>query len=209
MKILTYNIRSWYRDLDRSKSTHWRKRADAIRELIAKVDPDVILLQEAIWPMVNRLMPAGYVKATPGSISHHVFIKKGYADVEDHAWHLRWCRARIRRPNASRFEFCSVHTRWEEAIRKETANDIKQLAGKGAAVIAGGDWNNPPTDMRPELFPLSVLNTGRRTFKNWESGSREELDYFALSHGGDATINLVIGGSFTYSDHLPVMLTVQ
>lgn len=208
MKILTYNVRSWYRDLDRSKSTYWRKRADAIRELIAKTSPDVILLQEAIWPMTNRCIPEGYVKASGCSISHHVFIKEGFAEVLDHSWHMRWSRARLRLPNASRFEICSVHTHWDKAIRERTAEEIKELRAKGAAVIAGGDWNNTTTDMRPLLFPMTVLSTGRRTFKNWESGNREELDYFALSHPGLVTVNLVVGGSFTNSDHLPVVAQI-
>ena len=201
MKILTYNIRTWLRD-----PSTWRQRADNIRRIIADEDPDVILLQEAIFPMTAKCVPDGYVCATPCSISHHIYIRKGYAETEHSAWHLRWCGARIRLKNASRFNIVCVHTRWEERIWKATCADIRSLKSHGATTIAGGDWNNDPATIRPEIWPFTVYATEGPTFCNWEGKGTGNLDYFAGEGLGSYTIRTAEGADFTLSDHIPVVI---
>ena len=201
MKILTYNIRTWLRD-----PSTWRQRADNIRRIIADEDPDVILLQEAIFPMTAKCVPDGYFCATPCSISHHIYIRKGYAETEHSAWHLRWCRARIRLKNARRFNIVCVHTRWEERIWKATCEDIRSLKSHGATTIAGGDWNNAPATIRPEIWPFTVYATEGPTFCNWEGKGTGNLDYFAGEGLGSYTIRTAEGADFTLSDHIPVVI---
>ena len=201
MKILTYNVRTWLRD-----PFAWKERADDIRRIITREDPDVLLLQEAIFPMTAKCVPDGYVCATPCSISHHIYIRKDYAEVESHAWHLRWCRARIRLKNARRFNIVCVHTRWEERIYKATCEDIRDIKSHGATTIAGGDWNNEPATIRPEIWPFLLRTTEGPTFCNWEGKGDGNLDYFAGDNLGGATARLAKGADFTISDHLPVVL---
>lgn len=207
MKVITYNIRSWYRDI-KAGPRNWKKRAADIKALLAKEQPDVILLQEALPPMTARCIPDGYVKASGCSISHHIYIRKDYAEVESHAWHLRWCRARIRLKNASRFNIVCVHTRWEERIYKATCEDIRDIKSHGATTIAGGDWNNEPATIRPEIWPFTLRTTEGPTFANWEGKGTGNLDYFAGDNLGGATVRPAMGADFTVSDHIPVMITI-
>jgi len=201
MKILTYNVRTWLRD-----PSEWKQRADNIRATIAAEAPDVIFIQEGLFPMTRRCIPDGYFCATKCSISHHIYIRKGYAEVEHSAWHLRWCLARIRLKNAARFNLVCVHTRWEERIYKATCEEIRSLKSHGATTVAGGDWNNEPATIRPEIWPFSVYATDRLTFCNWEGKGTGNLDFFAGEGLGAYTVRLAGGGDFTDSDHLPVVL---
>lgn len=205
MKILTYNVRSWYRDTAAGWA-NWRKRADRIRATIKDAAPDVLLLQESLPPMTARLLPDGY-HAAGCSISHHVFVRDGFAEVERAGWHLRWCWALLRLPNAKRVAVVCVHTRWEKDIREATAKAITTLRTGGAPIIAGGDWNNEPDVMRLPLFPLELRTTDLTTHQNWETKKEAELDYFAVSSNVAASAYWL--GSWTDSDHLAVMLEVD
>lgn len=206
MKILTYNVRSWYRDTA-AGWTNWRKRADRIRATIKDAAPDVLLLQESLPPMTARLLPDGY-HAAGCSISHHVFVRDGFAEVERAGWHLRWCWALLRLPNAKRVAVVCVHTRWEESIREATAKAISTLRTGGAPIIAGGDWNNEPATIRPEIWPFLLRTTEGPTFCNWEGKGTGNLDYFAMDRPTQAEAFLVPNCSWSYSDHLPVMIEI-
>lgn len=208
MKILTYNVRSFYRDLKKDER-NWKLRAADICTLIARENPDIILLQEALEPMTSKCIPAGYFKASGCSISHHIFIKKGFAEVEGHSWHLHYSEARIRTADARRFAVVSVHSTWKEKANKDTCEAIFKLSrNKQYALIAGGDWNNEPNVEYNELFPLKIVDTGGQTFRNWEKGTTANLDFFALSRGAQAVARLAHNGSFALSDHLPVVLDI-
>ena len=214
MKILTYNVRSWYRDTANGWA-NWRKRADRIRATIKDAAPDVLLLQESLPPMTARLLPDGY-HAAGCSISHHVFVRDGFAEVERAGWHLRWCWALLRLPNAKRVAVVCVHTRWEQSIREATAKAISTLRTGDSPIIAGGDWNNEPEVMRLPLFPLYIAHSGEKTYYDWADGAHQmNLDWFALSGIAYDRISLpvIVGrpidGYCDDSDHLPVMLEAE
>ena len=203
MKILTYNVRSWYRDIKPGRR-NWKRRAARIKEAIEAYGPDVLLLQEAIWPMTYKCIPEGYVKASGCSISHHVFVKEGFAEVEANEWHIHWTRARLRLPDASRYEMVSVHGRWEEAKIKRLAQDLKAIPLNGAKLIAGGDWNVDANEIRTELFPIEVRSRNSITFRNWKTGKAARLDYFAGSDMGECQPSRLITASGDIdSDHYP------
>lgn len=203
--VLSYNIRQWTRDTNPSKPTYWRKRAREIRALIQRENPDIILLQEATFPMVGLCIPEGYKRATGCSISHHIYCRKEYR-VLSHEWHMRWCRATIDTGKREVNAF-SVHTRWEEDIYRKTCTEITSHLECGMQNIAGGDWNNVPDNIEPLVFPMRLAKTNGTTFLNWEKENKAELDYFACwPHTGKAT--LCMPCSFSYSDHLPVMLEI-
>ena len=209
MKVLTYNIRSWYRDTDSKQPTYWKKRAKQIRELIEKEDPDVILLQEALWPMRQRCVPKGYSKVKGFSVSHHIYLKDGFADVEGRSWHIHYTTAKIRTKDARRFTIISVHSTWKSGANKRTCEAIFKLSrNQSSSLIAGGDWNNEPRDEYREVFPLEVVNSQRITFQNWKDGTFGELDYFVVPAWGRATAKVVEESRFGLSDHLPVTLTL-
>lgn len=214
MKVLTYNVRSWYRDT-KDGLRHWRKRADRIRKTIASAAPDVLLLQEALPPMTRRIVPEGY-RSAGCSISHHIYVRDGFAEVERFRWHLRWCWALLRLPNAKRVAIFCVHTRWEQSIREATAKAIVMQRTGDSPIIAGGDWNNEPEVMRLPLFPLYICHSGEKTFYDWADGAHQmNLDWFALSGIAYDCISLPvlagrpIDGYCDDSDHLPVMLEAE
>lgn len=201
MKIITYNVRNWLRD-----PCSWKLRAERIRKTIEAESPDVIFLQEALPPMTRRCVPDGYRCATPLSISHHIYVRRDYAELEGAGWHLRWCRARIRTQNAARFNLVCVHTRWEEKIYKRTCQQIRDLKSHGATLIAGGDWNNEPATIRPEVWPLMLKNAPGITFAKWGGEGAGNLDYFVGDNLGGATVRKAQAGDFFDSDHLPVVI---
>lgn len=205
MKVLSYNIRQWSRDINPSKPTYWRNRAMAIHTLIRRENPDIILLQEATWPMVGRCIPEGYKRATGCSISHHIYCRKEYK-VLNHEWHMRWCRATIYTGKREVNAF-SVHTHWEEKIYRKTCTEITSNLIGGMINVAGGDWNNTPDIISPLVDPMQLAKTNGTTFLSWEKENKAELDYFACwPHTGNATLCLPC--SFSFSDHLPVMLEI-
>lgn len=207
--VLSYNIRQWTRDTNPSKPTYWRKRAKEIRALIERENPDIILLQEATFPMVGLCIPKGYKRATGCSISHHVFVKDGFADIEGRSWHLHYAEVRLRTADARRFTVVSVHSTWNEKANKDTCEAIFKLSrNRQYALVAGGDWNNDPNLEREELYPLQVTDTAQTTFKNWKTGITANLDFFALSEWAKAEAKVVAKSSFGMSDHLPVVLTL-
>lgn len=207
MKILSYNIRSWYRDLDFTSPRYWRKRAESIRHLIERESPDVIFLQEALQPMTRKVIPSGYVKATRGSISHHIFIRKGLAEVEDHKWTLHTATALLRFPDAQRAQFVCVHSHWNERIQKRV---FAQLRDKWRYnTITGGDWNCKVEETHKGLYPFyNPVTPGCVTFRNWKTEKQAQLDYFANS-GVYGRAGLAYKCSFSDSDHLPVILETQ
>lgn len=218
MKILSYNIRSWYRDLDFTSPRYWRKRAESIRHLIERESPDVIFLQEALQPMTRKVIPSGYVKATRGSISHHIFIRKGLAVVERHKWTLHTAHAVLRFPDAHRERFVSVHSHWNKRIQKRVFKRLGWLFfSKDGGIfpqmyptIIGGDWNCLADETRAALFPpyQAIVTPGCATFRNWATEKQAQLDYFVTFYG-KTRAGLAYKCSFSDSDHLPVILETQ
>lgn len=202
-KVLSFNVRQWSRDLNKKKVGFWRDRAKMIRSLIALANPDIILFQELTYPMTSCI-PDGYKKATGCSISHHIYCRKEYK-VRSHKWHMRWCKALIDTPNRSVNVFC-VHTHWNEDIYRKTCTEITSNLEGGIPNIAGGDWNNYPEVIKPLVDPMSIINTGIPTHRNWETNKESELDFFAVwpEMGEVATLS----DFGCYSDHKPVILTI-
>lgn len=208
MKVISYNIRSWYRDI-KAGPRNWRLRAADIKALLTKEQPDVILLQEALPPMTAKCIPEGYTKASGCSISHHIFIRNGFAEIEGKEWHIHWTMARLRLHDATRWDVVSVHGHWDEGKTARLADDLNALIKSNAwGILIGGDWNNIPADMRRLLWPGYLLYSAGTTFKNWETGKRAVLDYFAMDMPTQAEATLVPNCSWQDSDHLPVMITI-
>ena len=177
MKVISFNVRQWSRDIKKSELGYWKKRARAIRDWLTIANPDLIFFQELTYPM-TCCVPAGYKKATGCSVSHHIYCKEGYK-VLNHEWHMRWCRALIETPQGTVNAF-SIHTHWDEKIYRKTCTEITSKLEGGALNIAGGDWNNEPDAIRPLVQPMMLLRTGQNTFKNWETGKEAEIDFFAI-----------------------------
>lgn len=208
MKILTLNVRSWYRDICCTKPTYWRKRAKDIKAMIKRENPDIILFQELLWPMTWHVLPKGYKKASGLSVSHHVYCRKEYK-VLKWEWHLHWAYAKIDIPlwndrYLSR-EVISVHSHWDEEIYTKVAG---QLCDKSADLI-GGDWNNGPDVMEPLMQNYTLYTCGEDTFQNWTNPkSHGNLDYFARSVFFPVALPSVTRLDDFVSDHYPVILTI-
>ena len=208
MKILSYNIRSWYRDLNPFSSRHWRKRAVSIRHLIEREAPDVLLLQEALWPMTRKCIPSGYVKATRG-ISHHIFIRKGIAEIERTKWTFHTAQALLRFHDAHRAHFVCVHSHWKPSIQKRVFHRLCRLFFTKYVEIyptyIGGDWNCTAEETRAAIAPpYYIITPGCDTFQNWKTEKKAQLDYFAVAVPFGRA-GLAYKCSFSDSDHLPVI----
>lgn len=206
MKILSFNVRVWTRNTSKKKAGYWKDRARLIAEEIVRINPDIILFQEMIYPMTNYI-PAAYKKATGCSVSHHIYCRKAF-QVLSHEWHMRWCRAVIRTDMGEEINAFSVHTHWDEDIYRKTCTEITSHLEGGMHNIAGGDWNNIPEVIQPLVKkPMVLARTGHITFQDWESGKEAELDFFACwPQDGKAEIASDIS---RLSDHRPVMLTLD
>ena len=210
MKILSLNCRAFYRDLNRKKPTYWRKRAKAIKELIQRENPDIILFQELTVPMKWHVLPKGYKRATLFSISHHVYCRREY-EVVGNEWHIHWCRAFIDINQSKTDTFpCinlfSVHSHWDRKIYTKVSDQIlakyKVHKDGKTITIAGGDWNVEPEVMERRMRPLALCRPHEETFQNWTNIFHGELDYFAYNHCKPKCHRL---DDFV-SDHYPVVL---
>lgn len=212
MKILSLNVRQWSRDLNSKAPTYWRKRAKAIKELIEREKPDIILFQELTVPMKWHVLPKGYKRATRFSISHHIYCTNSYL-VKEREWHLHWCRALLYNKWSSgitAFNIFSVHSHWDRKIYTKVSEQIlsnyKENRSSYIITIAGGDWNVDPEVMERRLRPLTLCRTHEETFQNWtKPESHGELDYFAYNHCKPLCRKL---DDFV-SDHKAVILEIQ
>lgn len=214
MKILSYNIRSWYRDLNPLSPRYWRKRAQSIRHIIEREAPDVLLLQEALWPMTRKCIPSGYIRATRG-VSHHIFIRKGLAEIVRHGWTLHTATALLRFPDAHRATFTSVHGHWDDAKFERLVSGLrKDYFNEPIPTYIGGDWNKDAGDRISQIVtsflvpPFRLAVPDCITFQNWKSGATGTIDYFAVAHASVFRAGLAYKCSFADSDHLPVILEV-
>lgn len=207
MKILTFNVRQWSRDLNKKLPTYWITRAKGIKKLIESEDPDIILFQEMTFPM-TLYIPKGYKKATGLSISHHIYCRKNF-NVVWSTFKLHYAQAIIKSiPDMPAVNVFSVHSHWEEKIYKKVANKIYcNLEGYPIVNIAGGDWNTNPKAVKKLLRPLVIKSTGKITFQNYEKPEQfDELDYFAISSTLNVTDIQMIDKDL--SDHKPVIINI-
>lgn len=209
MKVLSFNVRCWYRDTNKSVSTYWRNRARKMKHLIEKENPDVIFFQEMLFPM-SLYIPKEYKKITLMT-SHSIYVRKNRFKLLNTKWHLRFCSAKVKdKVTNQKYNLFCVHTHWNENIVKDTVNKLmKQMGNTDIISIAGGDWNNFPETITPLINSNLFLITGTsETFVNYTNEkSRGILDFFVSNINKFKNFSIA-STDFSISDHLPVILQI-
>lgn len=210
MKLLSYNIRVWWRDLKRVPYTYWRNRMRAIREMIEQERPDILCLQEAWFP-ATLFIPKQYRRAG-FSLGHKIYIRKGSPVRKvKHRWRLHYDFAVLKVQGYYYLSVASVHSHWKQSILERNCRNLMSKVAKFRTIssILVGDWNNPPCGVESYLDKsFSAKDAHGYSFENWDTGVRALLD-IAYTRG---LINAKAEyGDFVYngalcSDHKPLIL---
>ena len=231
LKILSFNVRQWTRDVDAGSATFWRTRMEAMRRMIDDVDPDVICLQEFMAP-VGRYIPDGY-RRVGATVSHPIFVRKGL-ETSGHAASIFWDACMV-----GDVEVINVHSRWESeviertvaavngrvaALAKAAARAAGGVAAPAPRVVACGDFNCSLATLRKHGLTMAsareVLGVPEvDTFANFtKASSHGAIDHFFVSGVMPVTYRMVTepygaapegaSGTFKMSDHFPICLEI-
>lgn len=210
MKLLSYNIRVWWRDLKREPHTFWRNRMRAIRDMIIREQPDILCLQEAWFP-ATLFIPKQY-RRVGFSLGHRIYIRKGSPVVKvKHRWRLHYDFAVLRINGYFNLSVASVHSHWKQSILKRNCENLKSDVArfKVFAGILVGDWNNPPCSVENWLDQRYLAKDAQGySFENWDTGVRALLDiaYTRGLIGAKAKYGDFVYNGVLCSDHKPLLL---
>jgi len=214
MKLMTWNIRSWYRDI-KAGDKNWLKRAKRIKNYIAYMQPDVICLQEALAPMTGLCIPKGYAKATGLSVSHHVYYLKSRYYVLENRYRTHYAEAVLLPKGelgAVAVRVISVHGHWNSDKADRICESVaERMRIAGAMSVASGDWNIGPFEATSRMGGSAfALFDGGDTFRNWKDGSQGVIDFSVVNNSanGSALTALSLDQSMDYSDHRPVFTMI-
>lgn len=207
LRILSFNIREWTRDLDKNGEYYWKDRMEAMTKMIEEVDPDVICLQEVL-PPAGRYVPEGYRRVGVG-VSHPIYVRKSLkAGRHFFAVFYEAC-------TVEGVRIVNVHSRWEQNIVKRTVRQVnRQLTGRD---VACGDWNtglasitSAGLEMQSARALLSVPETD--TFANFtKMESHGAIDHFFVNGVTPVAYMMVTEGYGVsrISDHWPIVLDLE
>lgn len=202
MKILSFNVRSWYRDTKKSSPYYWVKRAKAMRKMLEVEDPDIICFQEMLFPM-TIFIPKGY-RRVGFSISHHIYVRTG-VKATNGRWHVHYVSC-----VCNGFKLASVHGRWESDRTDKLCNDLYEWADGKA--IAMGDFNVGVNALASRYMPKTAREhlgmPYAPTFKNFKTGNEGEIDHCVLLGIIPKDYRIITDnyGVERVSDHYPIVL---
>ena len=204
--IMSFNVRDWTRDTDKSQDTFWKKRMESMRKMIEDISPDIICLQEVL-PPVGRYIPEGY-KSVGLSVSHPIYIRETLS-ASKHRFSIFWESCVV-----SGLKIVNVHSRWEsDIVARTVANVNGQLTGRD---VACGDWNTflgtlleAGLKMESARTILGIPETD--TFTNFtKPESHGAIDHFFVNGVKPLSYRMITEGygSPRISDHYPIVLTI-
>ena len=154
IKLISFNMRtSWGRDGDNS----WPNRRHATAQMLRQEAPDVMGVQEAMQDQFE-LLDSGtfWISETPDNVS------RGWDAACNRT--VTWVELRDK-SSGKEFFYFNTHLDHQGKIAREEGvklivTKIRQIAGKKAAVILGGDLNTSIDN--PHLKPLTRLMASAR-----------------------------------------------
>lgn len=205
MKIISFNLRNWNRDKNKSLPTYWKTRLNSIVKMISKENPDILCLQEALPRMVRRIKKIGYKQVGCG-ISHVILIKKTIF-AKDHHFRVfyEWC-------TINGVRIINVHSRWEKKVIMGVVAKVNKLsAGK---TIVCGDFNATYGTLKDYGIQLkharSILDKeAQDTYMHFNDSSRHsEIDHFFVNEISPKDYRVITDnyGCERMSDHYPIVL---
>lgn len=216
LKVLSFNMRQWTRDVDSKSATFWRTRMEAMRRMIEDIEPDVICLQEFMAP-VGQYIPDGY-KRVGATLSHPIFVRDGL-ETSKHSVSVFWEACMV-----GDVQIINVHSRWETEVISRTVAAVRERA-LGVPTIACGDFNNSLATIRKhgmkmtsarEILGIPEVDTFANFTKDTSHGA---IDHFFVKGVTPVTYLMVTEpygeapagttGTFKMSDHYPIYLEVE
>ncbi len=213
MKILSFNIRVWWRDTEKTDTLHyWRFRMEAISDFIRVHNPDIICFQE-LWPIANRFLPENY-RRIGFSLGHSIYVRDDApVKVLRHRWRLHYDFVELLINDHFVMSLASVHSHWNpKIIQRNCRNILADVARmRSYPVVLVGDWNNTPDVVTPYFEGRKITPKGERhpySFENWKTGARALLDVFYTRGLIAPEIEYFdsIHKGFVMSDHEPVIM---
>lgn len=209
MKILTFNVRVWTRDTDKSSPYFWIERAKAMNRMIHDLDPDVICFQELSFPM-SLAVPVGY-KRCGISISHHIYVRKGIK-TKSPKFRIFWNSVDLK--EAGIRVFC-IHGKWTDKVNAKMSKEV--LGRIDRPSIACGDFNMNIDDLEKYGFDRNksarviLGHDSKDTFQNFtKEYQHDEIDHFYM-FGVEPKSYQIIDDNYgveKLSDHKPILLTI-
>lgn len=212
MKVVSFNVRTWTRDISCKSEYNWIKRLKAIKKFIKDYNPDVICLQEALFPVDWIIRFMGY-RFAGFSITHPILVRKNVFKVLKHKFRIHMDYAKVKFDRKT-YDIFSIHSHWNKDILIKNCNQVNKFI-ETKNVIACGDWNNEVNTIK-SLNILS-LNSAREklgierqlTFENFTNPDKGEIDHFMCSNNINLINYQVVYENYgvsRMSDHYPIIL---
>ena len=114
---MSFNVRVWTRDRDKSSPDYWKGRLDSIVRCVRDKDPDIICLQECLPRMAKAIKELGYKSA--GVSFHHLMLVRKTMRCRRHRWRvfMDWC-------DVDGLRLINVHSRWEGRVVNDVVDDL-------------------------------------------------------------------------------------
>ena len=205
MRIMSFNVREWTRDRDKTSPDYWKVRLGSIRRCILDTDPDIICLQEC-WPrMARSIRRLGY----KGHGFHHLILTRKTMRPRGHHWRIffDWL-------DVDGTRIVNIHGRWERKVAERIIPKVAALCA-GRKAVACGDYNVKLPVIERIGFGLthvrSYLNMPcEDTFQNPKKAKDHgEIDHFFTNLIKPETFRLIKDnyGCVRMSDHHPIIMT--
>jgi len=153
MLIMSLNVGIWTRNRKRTDANYWKRRAQAMCDMIKVKNPDIICFQEMWWPH-NLFVPKGYRRIGGTSPEHPIYCRKGLK-VSRRMWRTYFSFAEI-----DGVDVYNVHSHWNAKINTEVCRDIADMYRyQSAPRIIAGDFNNSLSVLAPILPGVSHART--------------------------------------------------
>ncbi|MBM2294002.1 endonuclease/exonuclease/phosphatase family protein [Sulfitobacter pseudonitzschiae] len=218
MRIASYNIR-------KAVGLDWRRDPDRIVDVLAEIDADVIVLQEADKRVGTRagVLPLEYLETELGYIMADVSLRP-----LSHGWHgnailmrsgfADHVPARIELPvleprgavsvllEQPHIEVIGVHLGLTPGMRRKQMLALQKVVDeRDHPVLLAGDFNEWNSAQFPFVAPVTVVSPGPSFHASRPTAT---LDRFVLGQGLRAVSSHVHHSSLAKraSDHLPIVI---
>ena len=205
MRIMSFNVREWTRDRDKTSPCYWRVRLDSICRCVRDTDPDIICLQEC-WPrMARAIRRLGY----KGHGFHHLILTRRTMRTKGHRWRIFFDWLEV-----DNTRIVNVHSRWERKVAEKVIPQIARLCA-GRKAVACGDFNVTLKTIEDIGLGLTHVRSFLKyapldTFQNFtKPQSHGEIDHFFVNLIKPETFRIVKDnyGCRRMSDHYPIIMT--
>lgn len=214
IKILDWNVRVWWKDLLPSKQHFWLYRANRIRKIIETEQPDIICLQEAIFPMTLFLVPSNYKRTYKWSISNHIYYR---SDLPITVLKSKWrpfALLSLLNIRGYLLNLKTIHSHWSTSAFRKALDTIKEdtVRNLKAGEMIVGTWNRNKFDVYKNIYRSGWVMWGLQdhTFTNWKDHRRGCIDCIATRDIKDLQYEVVpIAETTMESDHNYITLTFE